>query len=65
MAIFYQFGDISSVRILRPSKEIPHDLRDVLGKSAESVKDAFPQENAAFKMIFENFCTSGSNENEV
>ena len=37
MAIFYQFGDISSVRILRPSKEIPHDLRDVLGKSAESV----------------------------
>ena len=37
MAIFYQFGDISSVRILRPSKEIPHDLRDILGKSAENV----------------------------
>ena len=37
MSIFTQFGDISSVRILRPSKEIPHDLRDILGKNADSV----------------------------
>lgn len=37
MSIFYQFGDISSVRILRPSKDIPHDLRDVLGKMAETM----------------------------
>jgi len=32
MSIFYQFGDITSVRVLRPGKEIPHDLRDGLGK---------------------------------
>lgn len=32
MTIFYQFGDITSVRVLRPGKEIPHDLRDGLGK---------------------------------
>ena len=37
MSIFYQFGDISSVRILRPSKDIPHDLRDVLGKMADNM----------------------------
>lgn len=37
MSIFYQFGDISSVRILRPGKEIPHDLRDILGKMVETM----------------------------
>lgn len=37
MTIFYQFGDISSVRILRPSKDIPHDLRDILGKMADNM----------------------------
>jgi len=35
MNIFFKFGEISSVRILRPGKEIPHDLREFFGKSIE------------------------------
>jgi len=37
MNIFFKFGEISSVRILRPGKEIPHDLREFFGKSIEHV----------------------------
>ncbi|CAG5110110.1 Oidioi.mRNA.OKI2018_I69.chr2.g4546.t1.cds [Oikopleura dioica] len=37
MNVFFKFGEISSVRILRPGKEIPHDLREFFGKSIEHV----------------------------
>ena len=67
MSIFYQFGDITSVRVLRPGKEIPHDLRDGLGKliltdiaavvefeTTESAANAFHRFSINNEIAFDN-----------